>query len=38
MLGMKMLQTVHKNIDLSSFAPGVYVVDVNGVKTKVVKK
>jgi len=38
MLGMKMLQTAHKNIDLSSFAPGVYVVDVNGIKTKVVKK
>jgi hypothetical protein len=37
MLGIKVLQTTNKNIDLSSFASGIYIVDVNGVKTMVVK-
>ena len=38
MLGIKMLQTTDKVINLSSFAPGVYMVNVNGTTTKVVKK
>jgi len=38
MLGIKMLQTTDKVINLSSFAPGVYIVSVNGAMIKVVKK
>ncbi|MDH6354334.1 hypothetical protein M2132_000662 [Dysgonomonas sp. PH5-45] len=38
MQGIVMLQTTAKQVDISGFASGVYIVDVNGTKTKVVKK
>ncbi len=36
--GSKLLQTTDKEINMSTFTPGIYIIEVNGVKTKVVKK
>lgn len=35
--GMQLLQTNEKQIDLSNFAPGMYIFDVNGHKTKIIR-
>ena len=35
--GMLMMQTTEKQIDLSAFAPGMYIFDVNGYKTKIIR-
>lgn len=36
--GSRLLQTTDKEINMSTFTPGIYIIEVNGVKTKVVKK
>lgn len=36
--GTRLLETYNKQIDLSRFAPGMYILDVNGIKTKLLKQ
>jgi hypothetical protein len=36
--GMKVLQTSDKQINVSSLTSGIYIIDVNGVKSKLIKK
>jgi hypothetical protein len=36
--GTKLMQTSDKQIDVSALASGIYIVDINGVKTKVIKR
>lgn len=35
--GMLMTQTTEKQVDLTHFAPGMYIIDVNGFKAKVIR-
>ena len=38
MQGAKLLNTNEKKIDMTGYPTGLYIIDVNGTKTKILKK
>jgi hypothetical protein len=36
--GTKLMQTSDRQINVSALAPGIYIIDINGIKTKVIKR